>query len=67
MAVNFGVFDNWSYVKVRKKANIRNQYNQLPQLTWDTISESDKNTRKHHTQESKKVRLCFSMIMHCYS
>ena len=38
-----------------KKARIRNRYNQVPHLTPDTIQESDKNTRKHHTQESKEV------------
>ena len=26
-------------------------------LTQDTVWESDKNTRKHHTQESKEVNL----------
>ena len=40
--------------KVKKKANIRNQYNQVLHLTWDTIWENDKNTRKHHTQESQE-------------
>ena len=42
--------------KVRKKANIRNRYNQVPHLTQDIIRESDKNTRKHYTQESQEVR-----------
>ena len=37
------------------KAKIRNQYNQVPHLTWDTIWESDKNSRKHHTQENQEV------------
>ena len=41
-------------MKVRKKAKIRNRYNQVPHLTQDTILESDKNTRKHHTQESQE-------------
>ena len=41
--------------KVRKKANIRNRYNQMPHLTQDTIWESGKHTRKHHTQESQEV------------
>ena len=41
--------------KVRKKAKFRNRYNQVPHLTWDTIWKSDKNTRKHHTQESQEV------------
>ena len=38
-----------------KKAKIRNRYNQVPHLTWGSIRESDKNTRKHHTQESQEV------------
>ena len=42
-------------MKGRKKAKIRNQYNQVPHLTRDTVRESDKNTRKHHTQESQEV------------
>ena len=37
------------------KAKIRNQYNQVPQLTRDTIWESDKNTIKHNTQEIQEV------------
>ena len=42
-------------VKLREKANVRNQYNQIPHLTQDTICESEKNTRKRHIQESQKV------------
>ena len=42
-------------MKVRKEADIRNPYNQIPLLTQDTISESDENTRKHHIQESQEV------------
>ena len=34
-----------------------NRYNQVPHLTRDTNWESDKNTRKHHTQESQEVSL----------
>ena len=41
--------------KVRKKAKIRNRYNQVPQLTQDTVKESDKNTKKYHIQESQEV------------
>ena len=41
--------------KVRKKAKIRNCYNQVPHLAQDTIWESDKNTRKYHIQESQEV------------
>ena len=41
--------------KVRKKANIRNRYIQVLQVTRDTIWESDKNTRKHHTQENRGI------------
>ena len=33
----------------------RNQYNQVPYLTQDTTWESDKNTRKHHMQNSQEV------------
>ena len=39
----------------RKKAKIRDRYNQMPHLTQDTTSESDKNTRKHDIQESQEV------------
>ena len=42
-------------LKVRKKVKIRKWYNQVPHLTQDTIWESDKNTRKHHLQESQEV------------
>ena len=41
--------------KVKKKGKIRNRYNQVPHLTQDTIWESDKDTRKHHTRESQEV------------
>ena len=51
MAVKFGVFDDPDYVKVRKKANIRNLYNQLPHMNRYITSESDKNTRTSHTRE----------------
>ena len=39
--------------KVSKGAKIRKRYNQVPQLTQDTAGESDKNTRKHYTEESQ--------------
>ena len=38
-------------MKVQKRVQIRNLYNQS-HLTYDTISESDKNTKKYNTQES---------------
>ena len=38
-----------------KKTKIRNQYNQVPHLTRDTIWEGDKNTWKLHTQENQEV------------
>ena len=41
--------------EVRKRAKIRNRYNQILHLTKDTLRESDKNTRKHHIQESQEV------------
>ena len=40
---------------VSKEAKIRNRYNQVPHLTQNTTRESDKNTIKHHTQESQEV------------
>ena len=40
--------------KVRKKAKIRNLYNQIPHLIQDAITESAKNI-KHHIQESQEV------------
>ena len=42
-------------IKVKQRAKPRNRYNQVPQLTQDTIWESDKNTRKHHTQETQEI------------
>ena len=42
-------------VKVKKKANIRIRYHQITHPTLDTTRESDKNTRKHHTQEHEEV------------
>ena len=32
-----------------------NRYNQVPHMNRDSIWESDKNARKHHTQENQKV------------
>ena len=37
------------------EVKIKNRYNQAPHLTQDTTWESDKNTIKHHTQESQGV------------
>ena len=31
-------------------------YNQVPHLIKNTVWESDKNTRKHHIQESQEVK-----------
>ena len=42
-------------VKVRKKAKIRNRYNQAQHLTKDTTWKSDKNTIKRHIQERQEV------------
>ena len=41
------------FVKVRKAAKIRNQYNQVPHLTHDTTWKSDKNT--NITNKSQEV------------
>ena len=42
----------WSS-KVRKTAKIRNQYNQVPNLTQETTWGSDKNTIRHHKQKPR--------------
>ena len=41
--------------EVRKKAKNKTRYNQAQHLTQDTTWESDKNTIKHHIQESQDV------------
>ena len=41
-----------AFLKVSKKAKIRNRYNQVPHLTQDTIWESVKNTQKQESQEA---------------
>ena len=48
------IYRNYT-VKVSKKAQIRNRYNQVPHLAQGTTWESDKNTRKHHIQENQEV------------
>ena len=47
----------------KRKAKIRNQYNQIPHLTQDTIWESDNNTRKYHIQMGQEVS-CFPAGYH---
>ena len=44
-----------SDIKARKKVKIRNQNNKVSHLMQDTTWESDKNTRRHHTQESQEA------------
>ena len=44
--------------KVKKKAKIRNRYNQAPHLTQDTTWERNNNTIKHHIQERQEVSPC---------
>ena len=41
------------HLKVRNKAKIRNQYNQVPQLIQGTIWESDKHKKTSHTGEPR--------------
>ena len=36
------IFGDTDYMKVKKKAKVRNRYNQVPDLSWDTIWESEK-------------------------
>ena len=43
-------------MEVKKKAKIRNKYNQVPHVNRDIILESDKNSRKNYTQENQDVR-----------
>ena len=43
-----------AFIKVKKKTKIRNRYNQVLNQILDTIWESDKNTKKHHTQKSQE-------------
>ena len=42
-------------IKIRKKAKIRNRYNQAAHLAQDSIWESKKKLMKHHIKESKEV------------
>ena len=45
----------FSNIKVKQGANPRNRYNQVLQLTQDTMWESDKTKKTHHTQESQEI------------
>ena len=45
--------------KVRKKAHIRNRYNQIPHLTNDTIWESKKKTQENITHKRAKKSAFF--------
>ena len=47
-----------SLSKVKKKAKVRNRYNQVPHMTQDTVWEGEINTRKHHIQGSQEVSPC---------
>ena len=44
--------------KASKETKIRNRSNQVPHLTHDTTWESDKNSSKHHAQESQEASPC---------
>ena len=55
LLLQFSKFQIMKIIRVRKQAKIRNQCNQVPHLTQDTIWETDKNTRKHHIQESQEI------------
>ena len=50
------MFFNNLGLKVKKKAKRRNQYDQVPHLTWDNIWESDK-TQENITPESQEASL----------
>ena len=52
------VQNSFSWDNARKKAKIRNLYNQVPHLTWLRTSfgkVTKTTTRKHHIQESQEV------------
>ena len=60
-------------IKIRKKAKIRNRYNQIPNLTQDTIWEGDKNHKKkevspfqagHHKAASNRQDSMTNMNTH---
>ena len=38
-----------------EEGKVRNQYNQVPYLTQDTVWEGDNNGRKHHIQGSQEA------------
>ena len=42
-------------IKVRKKAKIRNRYNQVPQLNQDIEWESDKNKKTSHLGKQETI------------
>ena len=41
---------------IRKKAKIRNRYNQVPHLIQYTTWEKDKKYKEHHIEENQEVR-----------
>ena len=45
------------WLQIKKEGNGQNQYIQATHLAQDTAWESDKNTIKHHIQESQEVIL----------
>ena len=51
----FHVSDMCMQGKVGREANIWNRHNQVPDLTQDTVWESDKYIQKHQLQESQDV------------
>ena len=54
-------------IYVRKKAVIRNRYNQAPHLSQDTTGESNKNRIhvKHHTHDSLEARYMYVVAPFC--
>ena len=49
-------------LKVKKRAKIRNRYNQVPHMARVTIWESDKNTRNITHKRSKRSALSQQVI-----
>ena len=49
-------------IKVRKKAKIRNRYNQVPHLTQDTIEKKDKTQENINHKRAKRSTLSQQVI-----
>ena len=53
LELEFSLYQKFIFIKVRKRAKIRNRYNMVPHLTQDTNGESNKLTIRHHKREPR--------------